>query len=145
MRYRQLGKTGLMGSEIGLEAEWLERHSARECTTIIHVREVEAYETATEEEKNDTSVQTNAPCHPYSGQCAYSGHRKPYPMDIAVVNTLQPCRWRFSLSPSPIIGRWSTRRQSVSATTAARSGIPSRYPLPSGCVLLPSFWIEDVA
>lgn len=28
MRYRALGNTGLMVSEIGLGAEWLERHSA---------------------------------------------------------------------------------------------------------------------
>ena len=30
MNYRALGNTGLMVSEIGLGAEWLERHSAEE-------------------------------------------------------------------------------------------------------------------
>lgn len=32
MRYRALGNTGLMVSEIGLGAEWLERH-----LSLIHI------------------------------------------------------------------------------------------------------------
>ena len=35
MRYRTLGKTGLTVSEIGLGAEWLERHSAEEVRAVI--------------------------------------------------------------------------------------------------------------
>ena len=35
MNYRRLGKTGLMVSEIGLGAEWLERHNAEECVEIV--------------------------------------------------------------------------------------------------------------
>ena len=35
MRYRALGNTGLMVSEIGLGAEWLERHSAEEGKAVI--------------------------------------------------------------------------------------------------------------
>ena len=35
MNYRTLGKTGLSVSEIGLGAEWLERHNAREVKEII--------------------------------------------------------------------------------------------------------------
>ena len=35
MNYRALGKTGLMVSEIGLGAEWLERHNAEEVCSII--------------------------------------------------------------------------------------------------------------
>jgi len=36
MNYRRLGKTGLMVSEIGLGAEWLERHNTEECVELIH-------------------------------------------------------------------------------------------------------------
>ena len=35
MNYRRLGKTGLMVSEIGLGAEWLERHTTEEVAGII--------------------------------------------------------------------------------------------------------------
>ncbi len=39
MQYRKLGKTGLLVSEIGLGAEWLERHNAEECREIIDICE----------------------------------------------------------------------------------------------------------
>ena len=39
MHYRRLGKTGLMVSEIGLGAEWLERHNAEEGKAVIEACE----------------------------------------------------------------------------------------------------------
>lgn len=41
MRYRALGATGLLVSEIGLGAEWLERRNEQECRTIIDVCEAQ--------------------------------------------------------------------------------------------------------
>ena len=35
MRYREIGKTGLRGSEIGFGAEWLERHTKEEAKEMI--------------------------------------------------------------------------------------------------------------
>ncbi len=41
MIYRELGKTGLMVSEIGLGGEWLERHNTEEVKAVIDVCEEE--------------------------------------------------------------------------------------------------------
>ena len=41
MRLRELGKTGLMVSEIGLGGEWLERHNTEEVKEVIDACEKE--------------------------------------------------------------------------------------------------------
>ena len=42
MNYRRLGKTGLMVSEIGFGAEWMERHSADECRAVLDRAQISA-------------------------------------------------------------------------------------------------------
>ncbi|MCC8045234.1 MAG: aldo/keto reductase [Clostridiales bacterium] len=61
------------------------------CETPAQVQDAAAYETATDEEKNYSSVLAHAPKHAYgAGQCTYCGHCDPCPkgIDIAMVNKL---------------------------------------------------------
>lgn len=59
-------------------------------STVAHVREAVAYETAAEEEKDYASILAAAPKNAYFGQCTYCGHCAPCPagIDIAMVNKL---------------------------------------------------------
>ena len=58
--------------------------------TPEHVAAAVAYETASDAEKDYSSVLADAPRHAYRGQCTYCGHCKPCPkdIDIAMVNKL---------------------------------------------------------
>lgn len=57
--------------------------------TPEHVKQAEAYETASDEERDYASVLANAPRHTFGrGECTYCGHCRPCPVniDIAMVN-----------------------------------------------------------
>lgn len=56
--------------------------------TIDQIDQAVAYETATDEEKEYTSIIVNAPLHSYKGQCTYCGHCAPCPVgiDVGMVN-----------------------------------------------------------
>lgn len=57
-------------------------------STVGHVRDALAYETATEAQRDYASVLAAAPKHAYFGQCTYCGHCAPCPqgIDIAMAN-----------------------------------------------------------
>ena len=52
--------------------------------TVDQIKEVVAYETATDEERDYASVIASAPLHSYIGQCTYCGHCKPCPVNIDI-------------------------------------------------------------
>lgn len=56
--------------------------------TTAHIEDAVSYESATEQQKDYSTILANAPRHAYQGQCTYCNHCKPCPsnIDIAMVN-----------------------------------------------------------
>ena len=90
MKYRALGNTGLMVSEIGMGCEGFGEDDCKAARVLIdtaqELRTSAAYETASEEEKDYAAAFAAFPNISWEGHCMYCSHCAPCPKGIDVAS-----------------------------------------------------------
>ena len=147
MQYRELARTGLRVSEIGLGCEgfsgktqaeamaWINTALASVMISVYTMEELQDcldYEQASAEERDYAMALAAMPKVSWRGHCMYCGHYTSCPrgMDVGMVTKL---RKRYRKQCASIMRCWNTRPGNASAAARAKRDAPSAWRSANTC------------